>query len=27
MNPIDIIEEIAIVFGIISVWFSKKENI
>ena len=26
MNPIDIIEEIAIVFGIISVWFSKKEN-
>jgi nicotinamide mononucleotide transporter len=27
MNPIDIIEEIAIVFGIISVWFSKKENV
>jgi nicotinamide mononucleotide transporter len=27
MNIIDMIEEIAIVFGIISVWFSKKENI
>ena len=27
MNPIDIIEIIAIVFGIISVWFSKKENV
>ena len=27
MNFIDIIEIIAIVFGIISVWFSKKENI
>ncbi len=27
MNSIDIIEVIAIVFGIISVWFSKKENI
>ncbi len=27
MSPIEIIEIIAIVFGIISVWFSKKENI
>ncbi len=27
MNLIDIIEIIAIVFGIISVWFSKKENV
>ena len=27
MNSIDIIEVIAIVFGIISVWFSKKENV